>query len=130
MDNSTCPRCGARKQVRLHAPEPGRMHRRLYCPCQWRQPTARWKAKNPEKRHAHRVVNHAIKMGRLVPQPCEVCGAEVVEAHHDDYSAPLDVRWLCREHHMALHREERAKNRAEGENVVTPPLPSLDSPEA
>jgi hypothetical protein len=38
----------------------------------------------------------------LVPQPCEVCGATKVEKHHPDYSKPLEVRWLCREHHLAL----------------------------
>lgn len=43
------------------------------------------------------------RRGKLVPQPCEVCGAAEVEMHHDDYSKPLEVRWLCREHHMAHH---------------------------
>lgn len=42
--------------------------------------------------------------GHLVPQPCEVCGSDKVEMHHDDYSRPIDVRWRCREHHMELHR--------------------------
>ena len=30
-----------------------------------------------------------------------------VVAHHDDYSKPLDVRWLCRSHHMQLHADLR-----------------------
>ncbi|MFC3331681.1 hypothetical protein ACFOEM_04310 [Paenalcaligenes hominis] len=34
---------------------------------------------------------------------CEVCGKSKVDAHHDDYSKPLEVRWLCREHHMQHH---------------------------
>ncbi len=49
-------------------------------------------------------VAKAIKSGALVRQPCEVCGAEKVDAHHDDYSKPLDVRWLCRKHHLHHHR--------------------------
>lgn len=44
-------------------------------------------------------VTRAVKSGRLVKQPCEVCGLTAVQAHHDDYSKPLDVRWLCITHH-------------------------------
>ncbi len=40
----------------------------------------------------------------LAPEPCEVCGATGdVEAHHDDYAKPLEVRWLCPSHHKLLH---------------------------
>ena len=49
--------------------------------------------------------NLGQKVGRLIPQPCETCGSQKVEKHHDDYSRPLQVRWLCRAHHLALHRE-------------------------
>ena len=37
------------------------------------------------------------------PQPCEVCGAEG-QRHHDDYSKPDQIRWLCRTHHAIEHR--------------------------
>ena len=43
----------------------------------------------------------------LEKKPCEVCGSEKVDAHHDDYLKPLDVRWLCRKHHMQVHRKFR-----------------------
>lgn len=49
-------------------------------------------------------VRHAVKRGDLVRQPCEACGSAAVEAHHDDYSKPLAVRWLCRLCHVAHHR--------------------------
>jgi hypothetical protein len=42
--------------------------------------------------------------GKLIPKPCEECGA-IAQKHHDDYRKPLKVRWLCREHHLAHHRE-------------------------
>lgn len=45
----------------------------------------------------------AVASGRLVKAPCEVCGASKVEAHHDDYSQPLAVRWLCHTHHREYH---------------------------
>jgi ribosomal protein S27AE len=51
----------------------------------------------------HDVVYQAIRRGELVRQPCEVCGATKVHAHHDDYSKPLDVRWLCSRHHRLHH---------------------------
>ncbi len=62
---------------------------------------------------AHQAVGRAIARGDLVRQPCEECAGEPrwpylalqpAVAHHDDYSKPLDVRWLCREHHYAFHR--------------------------
>lgn len=57
-----------------------------------------------EKARARRAVNHAVAAGRLERQSCERCGTTNAEAHHDDYTKPLDVRWLCRPHHMELHR--------------------------
>lgn len=58
------------------------------------------------KRAASIATGNAIRDGRLIPQPCEKCGAEKVEAHHDDYSKPLAVRWLCRRHHLEHHGKE------------------------
>lgn len=57
----------------------------------------------PEKQHAHEAVARAIKSGRLVRQPCQECGAADAEAHHPDYSKPLEVSWLCGEHHREEH---------------------------
>ncbi|WP_143324344.1 hypothetical protein [Caulobacter sp. FWC2] len=51
----------------------------------------------------------AIRSGHLVRQACEVCGASDVEAHHDDYSRPLSVRWLCTTHHREHHKRQRAQ---------------------
>src|SRR5690606_109968 len=42
------------------------------------------------------VTQRAIRSGHLLKQPCEVCGKMKVDAHHDDYAKPLEVRWLCR----------------------------------
>lgn len=56
-----------------------------------------------ERRRASNMVWRAIGAGRIVRQPCEMCGHKVADAHHDDYAAPLDVRWLCRSHHKEHH---------------------------
>lgn len=52
---------------------------------------------------AHAAVKKAREAGELTAQPCEICGKEKAEAHHDDYSKPLEVRWLCRSHHGQHH---------------------------
>ena len=55
----------------------------------------------------HRVrvkANNAIRSGKLIKQPCEVCGCLKVEAHHCDYNKPLDVMWLCKKHHVEWHK--------------------------
>jgi hypothetical protein len=67
----------------------------------------KWSERNPEKRAAHITVGNAVRNGRLIKRPCEVCGNPEVEAHHDDYSKPLKVRWLCTEHHIGHHVEVR-----------------------
>jgi hypothetical protein len=33
-------------------------------------------------------------------EPCVACDSEKSEMHHEDYSKPLEVWWLCRKHHM------------------------------
>jgi hypothetical protein len=62
------------------------------------------RAKFPEKFRARQAVKYALKTGKLIKQPCEVCNSHKSEAHHDDYSKPLDVRWLCRIHHNEHHQ--------------------------
>lgn len=64
-----------------------------------------------EKHAANRAVFYAIRSGALVRQPCEVCGELKVDAHHDDYTQPLAVRWLCRKHHAEHHSREFWKKR-------------------
>lgn len=64
---------------------------------------AHWRQRNAEKYRAHLAVQRGLNNGGLVRQACEVCGDPRTDAHHDDYSAPLEVRWLCRQHHIRLH---------------------------
>lgn len=67
---------------------------------------------DPNLRHKHEArwrVRRAIAAGKLVRQSCEVCGADRVDAHHDDYTQPLSVRWLCPPHHRAHHAKARGQ---------------------
>jgi hypothetical protein len=68
------------------------------------------KQRTPERTVARKVVSNALATGRLFRGSCVVGSdcAGPVQAHHDDYSKPLDVRWLCRKHHEALHHQEVA----------------------
>jgi hypothetical protein len=69
----------------------------------------RWfssKASVGEAGRASALVGKAIRNGQLVKGPCSVCGAtERVEGHHEDYSKPLEVVWLCKLHHRRRHAE-------------------------
>lgn len=88
---------------------------------------AEYKATCAPKIAAKNAIRLAILTGKLRQQPCEVCGATVADAHHDDYSAPLEIRWLCRRHHTAWHAEHgeapngRAIEAAHG--IAASPLP-------
>ena len=59
-----------------------------------------------KKANARAYANVYQRRGHLTPEPCEVCGSDEAEKHHDDYGKPLQVRWICRPCHLALHREE------------------------
>ena len=54
--------------------------------------------------NANHILGIAIARGKIKKQPCEVCGLELTEAHHDDYNKPMEVRWLCNRHHHEWHR--------------------------
>lgn len=69
-------------------------------------------AKYPQKTRARNAVSNALRDGRLTREPCCVCGEPKTQAHHEDYSKPLAVVWLCTEHHAAQHRIEEATARA------------------
>lgn len=74
-------------------------------PCKYEHLKA-WRKRNHEKSLAHGKVAKAKAKGLLIPTPCEECGAtERIQAHHEDYSKPLEVDWLCPACHGKRHRK-------------------------
>lgn len=69
----------------------------------YRKNKAAYRARHRERHLAHKAVQTAVSRGHLVRGVCEVCGKAEAHAHHDDYSKPLEVRWLCKAHHEAGH---------------------------
>lgn len=70
----------------------------------------RYMQKRPEIQKAYSILHNALRVGVLEKKPCQICGNKISEAHHDDYSKPLHVMWLCRQHHSALHKKRRREN--------------------
>lgn len=65
------------------------------------------------RRHICRSQANVYKrLGKLIPQPCCFCGREDAQMHHDDYSKPLEVEWMCQACHRAYHVEERRQMKA------------------
>ena len=76
--------------------------------------TKQYRKNNPDKYKATSRINHLVEKGKLAkPMACEVCGkVGRVEAHHANYSKPLDVIWVCKKCHYKLDEERREKERA------------------
>lgn len=66
-------------------------------------------SKTPEKNHARRYLGRAISNGKIQRQPC-ACGNPRSHGHHEDYSKPLDVIWLCASCHSKLHYQKSLLN--------------------
>lgn len=68
-------------------------------------------------RRVARLVERAVQIGALKkPSVCSRCkksdrfsdGRSNIQAHHDDYNRPLDVRWLCQRCHHRWHQTNAA----------------------
>ncbi len=109
-----CKTCWYENEKKYRKTPAGKMAREK----QWRkyQQSARGKTirnqnkrkyneKYPEKTKAKLILKYATYKNKIIRQPCEVCGSIInIHGHHWDYSKPLDVMWLCREHHNILHQ--------------------------
>ncbi len=58
------------------------------------------------RNRVYQIVFKAITEGQLIrPNNCSVCDCSDcrINAHHNDYTKPLEVRWLCDSCHRLLH---------------------------
>jgi hypothetical protein len=95
-----CKEC-ARKDVRTNY-EANADHYRAYDRKRGYRPG------DPHKVAARNAVNKAVLAGLIEKKKCEVgidCRGRI-EAHHDDYTKPLEVRWLCKKHHGEVHTQQ------------------------
>ena len=64
----------------------------------------KYSKKYPEKAKSKEKLKYAINSGIIKRQQCEICGGTNSHGHHEDYSKPLDVVWLCSKHHSWIHQ--------------------------
>ena len=69
-------------------------------------------ASQAEKQRAHGLVNMRQRRGTIiVPNCCQKCGTTGrLDKHHDDYSRPGDVIFLCRSCHMKQHLTKKRQS--------------------
>lgn len=56
-----------------------------------------------KKRQAREKLRYAVSANKVKKLLCQVCGVSKSEGHHDDYDKPLEVIWLCSQHHKDIH---------------------------
>jgi len=63
--------------------------------------------KHPLKQKARLELNRAVKFNGLYkPDTCSDCKKyKRIEGHHEDYSKPLEVIWVCRRCHFNIHKK-------------------------
>jgi hypothetical protein len=88
--------------------EPVGKHRAKYCSaaCGLAKRLERKRNKHntdPEARRKQ-LVRLKCRYLKLERKPCFYCGSPETEKHHWDYDYPEVVSWLCRAHHIELHR--------------------------
>ncbi len=65
----------------------------------------KWRQEHSDRDKVSQRLRYAVKIGKIVkPAFCEICGRETrLSGHHDDYSEPFVVLWLCSSCHKIKH---------------------------
>lgn len=107
----TCSKCG--KLL-----EESRVDKQRYCKAchaeNMRHNRPKHSELSPEARKKANARSYSrvyVERGVIEQKACEVCGKKA-ERHHVDYDKPLELVFLCREHHLELHKQEKLKHHA------------------
>jgi len=87
-------RINKKAKERMKSPGAKRMHAKA---------VKKWIRKNKHKKRCQNNLNDALRYGKIEKGKCAVCGKNEVHGHHQDYTEPLDVIWLCPQHHKDIH---------------------------
>jgi hypothetical protein len=111
-----CKTCTKRDVKKRYDSDDGRAKIIAYEKSRFKDPERKKKIANYQKKsresrpgayRARNAVSNAVRDGRLIRLPCEICGDAKSQAHHDDYRRPLSVRWLCFKHHREIEHGQQ-----------------------
>lgn len=82
----------------------------------------KYRENNRQKVNAQCQLRDHVKRGNIIkPNKCSLCSSEKwIEAHHADYSKPLEVVWVCKKCHAIIHRGFKNQMQPERLNEKTP----------
>ena len=123
METKTCRKCKQEKLMTEFSKKKGKLLQSQCKSCkalyyrEWYRSNGRKRSKNYMEailvwQKNHRIVNnvgnkvfHALRTGRLVKAlSCIICGkVGKINAHHDNYSKPFDILWVCSSCHKKIH---------------------------
>jgi len=63
----------------------------------------KWIREHNLERAAHIILKNRLRDGKVKKGLCQICKSSEVEAHHYDYTKPVNVIWLCKKHHEKIH---------------------------
>ena len=95
-----CSKCGQERD------KPGQRYCRSCHAEYMRENRVPYSKMTEEQRNKSRVrayANMYLKRGKIVRQDCFVCDGPSDHMHHEDYSRPLDILWLCKKCHLTIH---------------------------
>lgn len=69
------------------------------------------RTQQPQKELCRQTLKNAVLAGKVRrPDRCDACGIRSrVQAHHEDYSRPFFVEWVCRPCHLTKDAQRRQR---------------------